>query len=113
MLCDTSSVLLMFIVQRKPVVTFCNNAPDKHLLNVTDPNKLEDAIDLAFTYPKTLMQNIESYCQQLHPYTDGKSSERVVAATNEFLLSDDKLKPKPFNIIRQFKTRKNLNYWKW
>ncbi|GAA75691.1 CDP-glycerol glycerophosphotransferase family protein [Pseudoalteromonas marina] len=113
MLCDTSSVLLMFIVQRKPVVTFCNNAPDKHLLNVTDPNKLEDAIDLAFTYPKTLMQNIESYCQQLHPYTDGKSSERVVAATNEFLLSDEKLKPKPFNIIRQFKTRKNLNYWKW
>jgi CDP-glycerol glycerophosphotransferase (TagB/SpsB family) len=113
MLCDTSSILLMFLVQRKPVVTFCNNDPAEHLLNVTDPNKVEEALEQAFTYPKTLMKNIENYCQELHPYTDGQSSERVVAATNEFLLSEDKLKPKPLNVIRNFKMRKKLNYWKW
>ena len=36
MLCDTSSILLMFILQRKPVVTFCNQAPGEHLIDVTD-----------------------------------------------------------------------------
>ncbi|WP_282131556.1 CDP-glycerol glycerophosphotransferase family protein [Pseudoalteromonas aliena] len=113
MLCDTSSILLMFLLQRKPVVTFCNQDPKKHLLNVTDANKVEDAIDNALTYPPELMENIESYCQELHPYSDGQSSERVLVATNEFLLSNEKLKSKPLNFIRQFKMRKKLNYWKW
>ncbi len=41
------------------------------------------------------MQNIESYCQELHPYTDGQSSQRVLNAANEFLQSNEKLKAKP------------------
>ena len=113
MLCDTSSILLMFLVQRKPVVTFCNKAPEKHLLNITDKNNVEAAIDYALTYPKELVDNIEAFCQELHPYTDGKSSQRVLCATNELLHSDEKLKAKPLNFIRQFKMRKRLNYWSW
>ncbi|OLF73804.1 CDP-glycerol--glycerophosphate glycerophosphotransferase [Pseudoalteromonas haloplanktis] len=113
MLCDTSSILLMFLVQRKPVVTFCNKAPEKHLLDITDKNNVEAAIDYALTYPKELVDNIEAFCQELHPYTDGKSSQRVLCATNELLHSDEKLKAKPLNLIRQFKMRKRLNYWSW
>lgn len=113
MLCDTSSILLMFLVQRKPVVTFCNKAPEKHLLDITDKNNVEAAIDYALTYPKELVDNIEAFCQELHPYTDGKSSQRVLCATNELLHSDEKLKAKPLNLLRQFKMRKRLNYWSW
>jgi len=113
MLCDTSSILLMFILQRKPVVTFCNQAPGEHLIDVTDVNKLTEAIDYAFTRPAELMAKIEHFCQQLHPYQDGLSSQRVLAASNELLLSNPTLKPKPRNFIRNFKMRRKLNYWRW
>ena len=113
MLCDTSSILLMFLLQRKPVVTFCNQAPDEHLIDVTNPDKVEDAIDYALTTPNELMTKIEHFCQQLHPYQDGLSSQRVLAASNELLLNNPVLKPKPRNFIRNLKMRKKLNYWRW
>ncbi len=113
MLCDTSSILLMFILQRKPVVTFCNQAPGEHLIDVTDVDELTEAIDYAFTRPPELMAKIEHFCQQLHPYQDGLSSQRVLAASNELLLSNPTLKPKPRNFIRNFKMRRKLNYWRW
>ncbi|WP_392344161.1 CDP-glycerol glycerophosphotransferase family protein [Pseudoalteromonas prydzensis] len=113
MLCDTSSILLMFILQRRPVVTFCNQDPGKHLIDITDPDKLETAIDYALTHPQSLMTEIEAFCQQLHPYQDGLSSQRVLAATNELILTNPKLKAKPLNFIRNLKMRKKLNYWHW
>ncbi|MGO2479301.1 MAG: CDP-glycerol glycerophosphotransferase family protein, partial [Pseudoalteromonas sp.] len=113
MLCDTSSILLMFILQRKPVVTFCNQDPGEHLIDVTDADKVEAALDYALTYPSELMTNIEQFCQQLHPYQDGLSSRRVLAASNELLFNNLPLKPKPLNLIRNFKMRKKLSYWRW
>ena len=113
MLCDTSSVLLMFLLLRKPVVTFCNQKPMPHLLDITNPNEIEAAITYALTKPTSLMQSIERYCQELHPYTDGKSSQRVLIAANEFLHKNEKLKPKPINFFRNLKMRKELNYWGW
>ena len=113
MLCDTSSILLMFILQRNPVVTFCNQAPGKHLIDITDPDKVEAAIDYALTHPQPLMAEINAFCQQLHPYQDGLSSQRVLAATNELILTNPKLKAKPLNLIRNLKMRNKLNYWRW
>ena len=102
MLCDTSSVMQMFLVQRKPVVTFCiKTALPSPYLMLLEADEVEAAIEHALTKPSDLMQNIESYCQELHPYTDGQSSQRVLNAANEFLQSNEKLKPKPLNIIRQ------------
>lgn len=59
------------------------------------------------------MSDIDEFCQQLHPYHDGLSSQRVLAATNELILTNPKLKAKPLNLIRNFKMRKKLNYWRW
>ncbi|MEI8641838.1 CDP-glycerol glycerophosphotransferase family protein [Pseudoalteromonas sp. Hal099] len=113
MLCDTSSVLQMFLLQNKPVVTYRTRQPFPHLLDVTQASEVEKNIDYALTYPQELMAAISNYSKELHPYTDGQSSLRVLNATNEFLHSDNKLKPKPLNLIRQFKMRKMLNYWGW
>lgn len=113
MLCDTSSVMQMFLLQKKPVVTFRTRQPLLHLLNVTEATEVEKSIDLALTYPKELISAITRYSQELHPYTDGQSSMRVLKATNEFLLSENNLKSKPFNLIRQLKMRKKLNFWGW
>ncbi|WP_251358587.1 CDP-glycerol glycerophosphotransferase family protein [Kangiella sp. TOML190] len=114
MLCDTSSVLLMFLLQRKPVVTFRNQDPQPHLLNITKADKVEAAIEQALTRPAELMKKIEDYCQELHPYQDGLSSQRVLAATNQLIGADNtELKSKPLNLMRELKIRKKLGYWGW
>ncbi|MGL5360396.1 MAG: CDP-glycerol--glycerophosphate glycerophosphotransferase, partial [Shewanella sp.] len=114
MLCDTSSILEIFLLLRRPVVTFRNRTNAAHLLNVDGEDEVESAIDLALTYPPQLMAEIEHYCQQLHPYQDGKSSERVLAATNALINSTEPLKArKPLNLLRMFKLRKKLGYWKY
>ncbi|MCF1427833.1 MAG: CDP-glycerol glycerophosphotransferase family protein [Shewanella sp.] len=114
MLCDTSSVLLMFLLQHKPVVTFRNVTGAAHLLNVEDADKVEEAIDYAMTYPVELMAKIDAYCQELHPYRDGQSSSRVLAAVNEQLEADPLARKveKPANLLRMLKLRKKLHYWK-
>lgn len=113
MFCDTSSVLIMYLLQRKPVVAFNNRTKNNSLLNIDSVDEIEASIDYALTYPAELMQKIELYCQKIHPYHDGKSSDRVIEATDKLIVGGlSQLKRKPFNFIRQFKLRKKLNYWK-
>ncbi|MFT5880412.1 MAG: CDP-glycerol glycerophosphotransferase (TagB/SpsB family) [Moritella sp.] len=110
MLCDTSSALLMFLLQRKPVVTFKGNQQGEHLLNVTEPEDIEVALTKALQQPPELMQEIDNYIEYIHAYTDGQSSARVLDAVDNFTF--DSLKAKPQNLLRQFKLRKKLKYWK-
>ncbi|PMO91609.1 CDP-glycerol--glycerophosphate glycerophosphotransferase [Vibrio breoganii] len=112
MLCDTSSILLMFLLQHKPVVTFNNQNPLPHLLNVTDEKEVEGALDKALSLPSDLMGEIKNFSEHIHPYADGKSSARVLAATNELVDNKKGLKRKPINLIRGLKMRKKLGYWR-
>ena len=41
LVCDTSSVVSEFVVQRKPVVTFRNRAPKPHMIDISDPVELD------------------------------------------------------------------------
>lgn len=112
MLCDTSSVLLMFLLQNKPVVTFRNQQPKDCFINITHEDEIEVALITALSKPKSLMDSIQSYCNEFHPYRDGISSIRVLKSVNEIIDSNVKLrKKKPLNLIRQFKLRKTLGYW--
>jgi hypothetical protein len=113
MLCDTSSVLLMFILQGKPVVTFNSNTQGEHLLDFGEPEELEEHLKNALTRPVELMKAIAEYNQQLHPYQDGGSSLRVLDAVDKLIESPAKLsRKKPLNFLRNFKARKKLNFWK-
>jgi CDP-glycerol glycerophosphotransferase (TagB/SpsB family) len=114
MLCDTSSVLFMFIVQNKPVVTFKNAAPGAHLIDFDDPSQLEDKLQMALDRPPELMAHIKDFIEQLHPYQDGQSSQRVLDAVEKELAGQHPPKrKKPLNLVRNFKARKALNYWKF
>jgi len=114
MLCDTSSVLLMFILQGKPVVSFKNKKPGPYLIDFDQPDQLEQHLEQALSHPKNLMQNIEEFNLQLHPNRDGYSSGRVLDAV-EIQLADKKIlsASKPLNILRNLKFRKKLKYWKF
>ena len=112
MLCDTSSALIEFLMQIKPVVTFRNNKPLPSYINVSNVLDIEKAIDYALSRPNKIMKEIKIYAEETHPYYDGKSSSRVIDATLEFLLKNKShLKRKPLDLLRKFKIRKQLKYY--
>jgi CDP-glycerol glycerophosphotransferase (TagB/SpsB family) len=113
MVCDTSSVLMMFLMLNKPVVTFNNIAPQDYMVNINDKDKLEESIEYALSYPTELKEKVGGFIKDTHPYVDGQSSIRVLNAADE-LLNGENLpnKAKPLNLLRRFKMRKKLKYWR-
>lgn len=113
MVCDTSSVLIMFLLLNKPVVTFKNISPQNYMLDISDPDRLEESIETALSEPKELMHNIKDFVGKTHPYQDGESCKRVLAAIDETYLIKESLMNKPLDIFRGLKMRRKLNYWKF
>lgn len=113
MVSDTSSVIAEFLLQRKPVVTFRNRRPGPHLIDIGEPAELDSAISSALGRPDELMSAIKEYGDHIHPYRDGDSSERVLNAVDEFIAQGRAgLKRKPLNLLRKFKARKRLGYYR-
>ena len=101
----------------KPVVSYHNVAPGPQLLDINDSEKLELTINYALTKPRSLMSEITKYNNHIHPYRDGKSSQRVIEAIDDVLQGKHPVKKRPLlihirNIIKNIKYRKRLNYWR-
>lgn len=112
MFADTTSAIQEFLLQNKPVVSFRHTFNHNYLIHVDDASDIENAFKEALTYPEELINNIGSFINDLHPYFDGKSSERVIDASISFLHKDKSyLKSKPLNLMRKYKMRKRLNYF--
>lgn len=112
MLSDTTSAIQEFALTQKPIVTYRHNRPNSYIINVTEPGKIEEALDYALTYPPEIIERIKKTAREIHPYTDGKSSIRVIDAVINFLHQDKSfLKKKPLNLVRKYKVRKELNYF--
>jgi CDP-glycerol glycerophosphotransferase (TagB/SpsB family) len=112
MFADTTSAIQEFLLQRKPVVTYRHTFNHNYLLNIETTDLIENTFDKALTYPQELRDNMNEFINQLHPYFDGKSSQRVIDACISFLHQEKSyLKKKPLNIIRKYKIRKRLNYF--
>jgi len=113
MLCDTSSIIYEFLTQLKPVITFQTNNEENILINVEDISRLEQTIIETLDQATIHQKSIQSFIQKVHPYIDGLSSQRIINAVEEMLRGDNlPKKRKPYNIIRNIKLRKDLNYWK-
>ncbi len=112
MLCDSSSIILEFMFLDKPVVTFRNSHPGPHLIDVTQPEEVGDAIAKALTRPAALMKEIETYTMHHEPHRDCHCSARVIDAVDNFLEKGHiGLKRKPLNLVRKWKLRKQLHYF--
>lgn len=53
LLSDASSVIVEAMMLDKPVVTYCNTMPGAHLLNVTETDAVEGAIEKYFPSGRT------------------------------------------------------------
>lgn len=109
---DTSSALNEFLLTHKPVVTFKNRRPGPQLIDIDDPAQLEPAIERALSRPPDLLAAIRDYADSIHPYRDGKSSERVLQAVDSFVAAGARnRRAKPLNLWRKLKIRRRLGYW--
>ena len=113
MICDTSSIMIMFLLQKKPVIAYKNKTINDSFIHIDNASDLDKTIVQALNSSEQLLNKIDLYCSQTHPYSDGQSSRRVVEAC-EWLKKEgiENIKPKPLNLIRQLKLRKKLKYWK-
>jgi CDP-glycerol glycerophosphotransferase (TagB/SpsB family) len=112
MISDTSSALNEFLLTYKPVVTFKNRRPGPQLIDIDDATQLEPAIERALARPPELMQAIREYADSIHPYRDGRSSERVLDAIDAFIAQGSRnRKSKPLNLWRKMKIRRRIGYW--
>ena len=101
-----------FLTQHKPVVTFQTQKDAPYLINVTQIEELESALLDTLKHPTRYKQTIADAIQEIHPYQDGKSSQRILDATEDMLNGKDLPKrKKPWNILRNIQLRKSLNYW--
>ncbi len=110
---DTTSLVSEFVVQHKPVVTFRNRAPKPHMLDFDDPARLPAMLEAAFAPTTQLMAGIERYAASIHPWRDGRSSQRVIAATDALIAGElGQLRRKPLSSrLRALQIRKQLGYW--
>ncbi len=114
MLTDTSSVLVEFMLLDKPVVTFRNLSPGPHHLDFRNASELDTVIQSVLDNHDALRNAARQYAGKMHPYRDGKSSERVLDAVEQFINEDgqSKLRPKPLNVWRKLKARFRTRYFR-
>ena len=110
---DTTSVVSEFVVQHKPVVTFRNQAPKRHMIDFNDPARLPEMLAAAFAPSEAQRQAIIDYADHIHPWRDGRSSQRVIAATEDLVTGRlGELKRKPLVAHwRELLLRQRLGYW--
>lgn len=112
MLCDSSSIIMEFMLLDKPVVTFRNSMPGAHLLDVAEVQAAEPALEKALTRPEELMANLRAWRDHHEAHRDGQCAARVLDAVDELIADGGAkcLKTKPLNLVRKLKLRKKLGY---
>ena len=102
LLCDSSSLIVEYLMTNKPVVTLRNTHPGEYLINIQTPEEIGEAIEKALTHPERLMQAIEKYTAYHEAHRDGHNSERVLNAIDDFMANHkNQMRHKPLNLWRK------------
>lgn len=109
MLCDSSSIIVEYMLLDKPVVTLNNTSPGPHLLNVTDPHLIENALAEALRRPAALMEAMRIYASNHEGHRDGQNCARILDAVDDFINNyKGRIRKKPLNLFRKLKLRWKL-----
>lgn len=112
MLCDTSSISTEFMLQHRPLVTFRGVNPGEHQVDVLEVDEVEGALASALEGSDGRESKVRHFVSQMHPYRDGRSSERAIEACEGFLREGRTgLKRKPLSLLRKWRARRKLGYW--
>ena len=84
MISDTSSVVYEFLLLNKPAITYKSKSKNIKWGNITNPKQLITSVNntiIEDTFKDQRNWIINNY----HPYTDGKSSKRMVDAVEKYI----------------------------
>lgn len=98
---DTSSVIYEFLTLQKPVITYKTKSREDKGINITSADKLRKALDRAFS--ENFEDQIKKHINDVNPYIDGKSSERIIQFLEEVNKNRGILPriSKPLNLFRK------------
>lgn len=85
LLCDSSSIIVEYMLLGKPVVTLRNTSPGPHLINVLSPELVEQALEQALRPSAELSAAEEAYVATMEAHRDGRNSARVLDAVDDFI----------------------------
>lgn len=101
LLCDSSSLIVEYLMLDKPAVTLRNTHPGPFLLDVQTSEEVAPAIHEALRRPKALMEAIHNYTDYHEAHRDGHNSARVLDAVEDFILHyQGRIRRKPLNLMR-------------
>ena len=108
MITDTSSVAYEFLHFNRPLITYQAIARREKGIDIQDPSELSSAIERSLNDPDEFSGNRKTCLKDIHPYSDGNSSNRVLKGIAEILADglQNELTQKPQNIIRKYQIRK-------
>jgi CDP-ribitol ribitolphosphotransferase / teichoic acid ribitol-phosphate polymerase len=105
MISDTSSVVYEFILLNKPVVTIRSSAETINWRDIPSASGLVEAVNHELVhddFKEARLTTIRTY----HPYTDGKSSERMIEATEAYIKKYGVPDRRKLNLYRRYKINK-------
>ncbi len=108
LLTDTSSVAYEFLLLDRPIVTWRAVSRLEKGIDIRNSEELFGALTRSFHDPTELSSVRNELCQELHPYSDGRSSERLIDTIDEILSNDSlgELKTKNPNWIQRRQIRR-------
>ena len=108
---DTSSVAYEFLPLDRPIITYKTETRFEKGINILEPDYLEGALIRSFEDPEEFSQSRKEILNDIHPYLDGKSSERLIETISKLLHSSDlkNLKSKSGNWFRKRQIRKLIS----
>lgn len=105
MISDTSSVVYEFILLNKPVITVQSTAETINWRDLPSATGLVEAVMHELRHDDFKKARLNTI-QQYHPYTDGKSSERMITATEAYIKNYGVPEKRKLNIYRRYKINK-------
>jgi CDP-glycerol glycerophosphotransferase (TagB/SpsB family) len=102
MISDTSSVVYEFILLNKPVITIRSTAETINWRDVPAPSNLIAAVNQEFLHDDFREARLTTI-RQYHPYADGQSSERMIAATEDYIKKYGVPEKRRINLYRRYK----------
>ena len=105
MISDTSSVVYEFILLNKPVITIRSTAESINWRDIPSAVELVSAVNHELLHDDFKAARLNTI-RQYHPYTDGQSSERMITATQDYIIKFGVPEKRKINLYRKFKINK-------